>query len=64
MSPPCAEIDNLLLEYLNVLRNALRDFRHEFHTESENLMSALEAAMINVKREVAAGDGTLQQVGR
>ena len=55
------EIDNLLLEYLKALRNELRDFRNEFHTESENLkhrMSALETAMINVKREVAAGDRT------
>ena len=53
------EIDNLLLEHLKALRNELRDFRNEFHTESENLkhrMSALETAMINVKREVAAGD--------
>ena len=53
------EIDNLLLENLKALRNELRDFRKESHTESENLkhrMSALETAMINVKREVAAGD--------
>lgn len=51
--------NNLLLEHLKALRNELRDFRNEFHTESENLkhrMSALETAMINVKREVAAGD--------
>ena len=55
------EIDNLLLEHLKALRNELRDFRNEFHTESENLrhrMSTLETAMINVKREVAAGDRT------
>lgn len=55
------EIDNLLLEHLKALRNELRDFRYEFHTESENLkhrMSALETAMINVKREVVAGDET------
>ena len=61
MSPPCVEIVNLLLEHLKALRNELRDFRNEFHTESENLrhrMSALETAMINVKREVAAGDRT------
>lgn len=51
-------IDNLLLEFLRALRNELRDFRNEFHSETENLkhrMSALETAMINVKREVTAG---------
>jgi hypothetical protein len=55
------EIDNLLLEHLKALRNDLRDFRNEFHSETENLkhrMSALETAMINVKREVTAGDET------
>jgi predicted nucleic acid-binding Zn-ribbon protein len=52
-------IENLLLEHLKPLRNELRDFRNEFHSETENLkhrMSALETAMINVKREVTAGD--------
>jgi predicted nucleic acid-binding Zn-ribbon protein len=55
------EIDNLLLEHLKALRNEVRDFRSEFHSETENLkhrMSALEMAMINVKREVTAGDET------
>ena len=55
------KIDNVLLDHLKALRNELRDFRNEFHTVSENLkhrMSALETAMINVKREVAAGDET------
>lgn len=54
-------VDNLVLEPLKSLRNEVRDFRNEFHTETENLkhrMSALETAMINVKREVAAGDDT------
>ena len=54
-------VDNLLLAPLKSLRNELRDFRNEFHTETENLkhrMSALETAMINVKREVTAGDDT------
>ena len=54
-------VENLLLEHLKALRNELRDFRNEFHSESENLkhrMSALETAMINVKREVTAGDET------
>ena len=52
---------NLLLEHLKALRNELREFRNEFHSETENLkqrMSALETAMINVKREVNAGDET------
>ncbi len=56
-----AESDNLVLGHLKSLRNELRDFRNEFHTEAENLkhrMSALETAMINVKREVTAGDET------
>ena len=56
-----AEIDNLVGEHLKILRNELRDFRDEFHTETENLkhrMSALETVMINVKREVTAGDDT------
>ncbi len=56
-----AESDNLVLGHLKSLRNELRDFRNEFHTETENLkhrMSALETAMINVKREVTAGDET------
>jgi predicted nucleic acid-binding Zn-ribbon protein len=47
-------VENLLLEHLKALRN-------EFHSETENLkqrMSALETAMINVKREVNAGDET------
>ena len=58
------EIDNLLLEHLKALRNELRGFRNEFPTESENRMSALETATINVKREMAAGDSTqLHQVG-
>jgi predicted nucleic acid-binding Zn-ribbon protein len=55
------EIDKLLLEHLRALRNDLRDFRSDFHSEAENLkhrMSALETAMINVKREVTAGDET------
>lgn len=55
------DIDNLLLEHLKALRNELRDFRNEFHSETENLkhrMSALETAMVNVKREVNAGDET------
>lgn len=55
------EIDHLLLEHLKALRNELRDFRNEFQSETENLkhrMSALETAMINVKREVTAGDET------
>jgi uncharacterized coiled-coil DUF342 family protein len=61
------DVDNLLLEHLKSLRNELRDFRNEFHTETENLkhrMSSLETAMINVKREVNAGDetGARQQV--
>ena len=46
------EIENLRLEHLKALRNELRGFRNEFHTESENFkhrMSALETAMINVK---------------
>ena len=54
-------VENLLLEHLKALRNEMREFRNEFHTESENLkqrMSALETAMINVKREVTAGDET------
>lgn len=54
-------VDNLVLEHLKSLRNEVRDFRNEFHTETENLkhrMSALETAMINVKREVTAGDDT------
>ena len=54
-------VDNLLLEHLKALRNELRDFRNEFHVETENLkhrMSSLESAMINVKREVTAGDET------
>ncbi len=52
-------VENLLLEHLKALRNELREFRNEFHSETENLkqrMSALETAMINVKREVNAGD--------
>ena len=52
------EIGNLLLEHLEALRNELRDFRNEFHSETENLehrVSALETAMVNVKREVNAG---------
>jgi hypothetical protein len=55
------QIENLLLEHLKALRNELREFRNEFHSETENLkhrMSALETAMINVKREVTAGDST------
>jgi archaellum component FlaC len=55
------EIDNLLLEHLKALRNELRDFRNEFHSETDNLkhrMSSLETAMVNVKREVNAGDET------
>jgi uncharacterized coiled-coil DUF342 family protein len=55
------DVDNLLLEHLKSLRNELRDFRNEFHSETENLkhrMSSLETAMINVKREVNAGDET------
>jgi predicted nucleic acid-binding Zn-ribbon protein len=55
------DVENLLLEHLKALRNELREFRNEFHTETENLthrMSALETAMINVKREVTAGDET------
>jgi len=55
------EIDSLLLEHLKALRNELREFRSEFQTETENLksrMSSLETAMINVKREVTAGDET------
>ena len=55
------EVDNLLLEHLKALRNDVRDFRNEFHSESESLkhrMSSLEMAMINVKREVNAGDET------
>jgi predicted nucleic acid-binding Zn-ribbon protein len=54
-------VENLPLEHLKALRNEMREFRNEFHTESENLkqrMSALETAMINVKREVTAGDET------
>ena len=54
-------VDNFVLEHLKSLRNEVRDFRNEFHTETENLkhrMSALETAMINVKREVTAGDDT------
>jgi hypothetical protein len=54
-------VENLLLEHLKALRNELREFRNEFHSETENLkqrMSALETAMINVKREVNAGDET------
>jgi len=54
-------VDNLLLEHMKALRNELREFRNEFHDETENLkhrMSSLETAMINVKREVAAGDET------
>jgi hypothetical protein len=54
-------IENLLLAHLNPLRNELRDFRNEFHSETENLkhrMLAFETAMINVKREVTAGDET------
>ncbi len=54
-------VDNLLPEHLKSLRNELREFRDEFHVETENLkhrMSALESAMINVKREVATGDET------
>ena len=53
--------ENLLLEHPKALRNELRDFRNEFHSETENMkhrMSALETAMTNVKREVAAGDET------
>jgi chromosome segregation ATPase len=52
-------VDNRLLEHMKSLRNELREFRSEFHLETENLkhrMSALESAMINVKREVASGD--------
>lgn len=52
-------VENLLLEHLKSLRNELREFRNEFHGETENLkhrMSALESAMINVKREVTVGD--------
>ena len=44
-------VENLLLEHLKALRNELREFRNEFHSETENLkqrMSALETAMINV----------------
>ena len=47
-------VDNLLLEQLKALRN-------EFHLETENLkhrMSSLESAMINLEREVTAGDET------
>ena len=54
-------VESLLLEHLKALRNEVREFRNEFHTETENLklrMSALETAMINVKREVTAGDET------
>jgi chromosome segregation ATPase len=52
---------NRLLEHLKALRNERREFRNEFHSETENLkqrMSTLETAMINVKREVNAGDET------
>ena len=55
------EIDNLVLEHLKPLRNELREFRSEFQTETENLksrMSSLETSMINVKREVTAGNET------
>ena len=41
-------VENLLLEHLKALRNELREFRNEFHSETENLkqrMSALETAM-------------------
>jgi hypothetical protein len=58
MSEP---VDNLLLEHLKALRNELREFRNEFHTGTENLkhrLSAIEIAMIKVKREVTAGDET------
>ena len=54
-------VENLLLEHLKALRNELREFRNEFHTGTENLkhrMFALETAMINVNREVTAGDET------
>ncbi len=54
-------IESPLLEHLKALRNELCDFRNEFQSETENLkhrMSALETAMINVKREFTAGDET------
>lgn len=54
-------VENVLPEHLKGLRNELREFRNEFQTETENLkhrMSALETAMIKVKREVTAGDET------
>lgn len=54
-------IGNLLMEHLKALHNELRDFRGEFYRETENFkhrMSALETAMINVKRKVTAGDET------
>lgn len=55
------EVDNLLLEHLKAMRNELREFRNEFHVETENLkhrMSSLETSMINVRREVTTGDET------
>jgi len=54
-------VENLPLEHLKALRNDVREFRNEFHTETENLkhrLSAIESAIINVKREVTAGDET------
>jgi predicted nucleic acid-binding Zn-ribbon protein len=54
-------VENLLPEHLKALHNELREYRNEFHTETEYLkhrISALETAMINVKREVTAGDET------
>lgn len=52
-------VENLVLEHLKALRNELRDFRSEFHIEADNLkmrLSAVEAAMIGVRRELTFGD--------
>lgn len=55
------EMDNIVIEHLKALRNELREFRSEFHVETDNLkqrLSGIETSMVNVKREINASDET------
>ena len=58
-------VENLLLEHPKALRDELREFRNEFHTETENLkhrMSALETAMINTNcHEPGGSPGMMEE---
>jgi len=64
-----ADIDNLVLEHLRLLRSDIRDMRTEMQTGFHDLkdrMVRLESTMLRVKRDVLGGEETLafQQVAQ